>query len=173
MNTRFTAIAGLLGILLASAGCVERTISITSNPSGALVYLNDKEVGRTPVTTPFLWYGTYDVRLEADGYEPLWTTAKARQPLWDLPGPDLIAEAIPDARSEIKWHFEMQPAGPVDREALLDRAGALRQEVASNGAEEKAGDATDAGPTDDTGKAEEEATTKDTKDTKDTKGEGE
>lgn len=114
---------------LVAVGCVERTISITSNPPGALVYLNDKEVGRTPVTTPFMWYGTYDVRLEAEGYRPLWTKAKADQPIWDLPGLDLVAEMIPDGKSEIKWHFDLEPAGTVDREQLILRAKDLRHEL--------------------------------------------
>ncbi len=59
-----------LAVLAAAAGltgCVERTITVTSDPSGALVYLNDTEIGRTPVTVPFTFYGTYDVRLEHDG----------------------------------------------------------------------------------------------------------
>ena len=50
------------------AGCVKRTISISSNPSGALVWVNDREVGRTPVEFEFLYYGEYDLRLERDGY---------------------------------------------------------------------------------------------------------
>ena len=63
MLARLTIIA----LLLASVGCVERLITVRSQPSGALVYLNDEEVGRTPVTVPFTFYGYYDVRLEHEG----------------------------------------------------------------------------------------------------------
>lgn len=132
MMDRNLLIVAMAGLLL--AGCVERRISITSEPAGALVHLNDQEVGRTPLTVPFTWYGTYDVRLEADGYQPLWTEAKAKQPLWDLPGPDLIAEAIPDAKSEIKWHFVMEPKGEIDSDAV--RARAIRMRNAVTGGEE-------------------------------------
>lgn len=59
-----------LGAAVSLAGCVERTISITSDPSGALVFLNDEEIGRTPCEASFLHYGTYDVRIVKDGYEP-------------------------------------------------------------------------------------------------------
>ena len=48
-------------------GCIERLITVRSQPPGALVYLNDEEVGRTPVTVPFKFYGVYDVRLEHEG----------------------------------------------------------------------------------------------------------
>lgn len=51
----------------AITGCVERLITVRSQPPGSLVYLNDEEVGRTPVTVPFKFYGTYDVRLEHEG----------------------------------------------------------------------------------------------------------
>jgi hypothetical protein len=65
----------LAGSLLACAGCVERKLTIASDPPGALTYINDTEVGRTPVTVPFLWYGDYDVRLRAER-----TEAAASQP---------------------------------------------------------------------------------------------
>lgn len=110
-------------------GCVQRTISITSEPSGALVHLNDEEVGRTPLTVPFTFYGVYDVRLDAEGYEPLWTKRKTEAPWWEMPGPDLIAEAIPDNDVELHWHFELDPQTPpeqVDADELLERATQLR-----------------------------------------------
>jgi len=119
-----------LGFVLAgSLGCVLRTINITSQPVGALVYLNDEEVGRTPLTVPFTFYGTYDVILEADGYQPLWTRQEAKSPWWECPGPDLIAEMLPNAKAEQHWHFQMQPCPSpeeVDDTLLLDHARQLR-----------------------------------------------
>jgi len=119
----------LLAALLALTGCVRRTILITSDPSGALVYLNDREVGRTPVDVDFVHYGTYDVRLVKDGCEPLLTSGDASAPLWDTPGPDLIAELIPaELHSRIQWHYVLEPARE-DRDALLDRARRFRTET--------------------------------------------
>lgn len=112
--------------LLTATGCVERTISITSEPDGALVYLNDEEVGRTPVTVPFTYYGTYDVRLEHEGYQPLWTQQRAKAPWWEAPGPDLLAEVRPHNKTEQVWHFTMEPEAPADHDALVDRARQLR-----------------------------------------------
>ena len=120
----------LLTVLcLLCVGCVQRTISITSEPAGALVYLNDDEVGRTPVTVPFVFYGVYDVRLEAEGYKPLWTKQKAKAPWWETPGSDLIAEAVPHKKAELKWHFKMDkqpPAEDVDADVLLSHAKQMR-----------------------------------------------
>lgn len=127
----------LLGSLLAAAllgpGCeTRRTIRITSEPAGALVHLNDEEVGRTPVAVPFTFYGTYAVRLEQTGYDTLATTAEAQAPWWEYPGPDLLAAAVPNTKHEVAWHFVLEPAAPVaevDGGALIERARTLRDDV--------------------------------------------
>lgn len=122
--------ACLLGLLATAAlvqtGCVRRVISVTSDPLGATVWLNDREIGRTPCEAEFTYYGTYDVRLALDGYEPLDTSAEAVAPAWDYIGPDLVSEAIP-ARltSKNDWHFTLSPVVH-DPAALLERARALR-----------------------------------------------
>ena len=110
-------------------GCVERTISITSQPTGALVYLNDEEVGRTPLTVTHLFHGVYDVRMELEGHTPLWTKQATDAPWWEWPGPDLIAEMIPNNKLDQQWHFELQPVGDVDVDAIVERAGQLSQQL--------------------------------------------
>lgn len=110
-------------------GCVRRTIFITSEPEGALVYLNDTEVGRTPVEVDFLYYGDYDVRLVHPDRESLLTMGKARAPWWDTIGLDLIAEAAPgEPHARIHWHYEL-PEKRDDPAALLERARSLRERV--------------------------------------------
>lgn len=111
---------------LINTGCVRRTISITSDPSGALVWLNGREIGRTPVSVEFLYYGEYDVQLVAEGYEPLLTTGKADAPLWDNVPLDFFAEITPgEKHSRIEWHYVMSPRDD-DPAALLERARELR-----------------------------------------------
>ncbi len=105
-------------------GCVRRTVEITSTPPGALVLLNDREVGRTPLTTEILYYGTYDVQLRLEGHEPINGSAEAKAPAWDWIGPDLVAELIPvDFTSRNAWHFTMAPID-LDPAAVLLRKGA-------------------------------------------------
>lgn len=111
----------LLGTLVYATGCVDRRIAITSEPPGALVHLNDQEVGRTPLEVNFEWFGTYDVRLTLDGYEPITTSREAEPPLHEQPGIDLIALAMPmTSRTRIAWHFELQPA-EMDQASLIER----------------------------------------------------
>lgn len=127
-SVRGMAMLGLGAVLLASGGCVQRTIEITSEPTGAQVYLNDVEVGRTPLEVGFTYFGTYDVRLRKDGYEPLITSAKTDAPMHEWPGFDLVAMAWPATKeTRIRWHFAMEPSD-VDEDALLERARAFRED---------------------------------------------
>lgn len=100
------------------------------------MYLNDEEVGRTPVEVPFTFYGVYDVRMEADGYHALWTQQQAKAPWWETPGVDLLAEAVPDGKSQLHWHFTMDeqpPVEEVDADVLLDHARQLRAATLETG----------------------------------------
>jgi hypothetical protein len=120
----------LIVILMgAVTGCVRRTITVSSDPSGALVWLNGREVGRTPVTVDFTYYGTYDVQLQAEGYEPLVTTGQANPPWWDQVPLDFFAEITPgEKNSRIEWHYQLA-AMKTDRNALIERARDLRQQI--------------------------------------------
>ena len=83
-------------------------------------------MGRTPLDVDFTHYGTYDVRLVQDGYEPLLTVGKAKAPWWDNVGPDLVAEVIPaEVTAKVEWHYDLQPLND-DTEGLVDRARELR-----------------------------------------------
>jgi hypothetical protein len=117
----------LIGMLVL-AGCVERTLTINSRPSGALVMLNDQEVGRTPVTVHFEWYGDYDVILRNDGCETLKTHTKVDAPWYQWPGLDLFSEVFWPGRihDHHDRHFELQPIVYPTADELLGRADALR-----------------------------------------------
>ncbi|WP_432798913.1 PEGA domain-containing protein [Poriferisphaera sp. WC338] len=127
-------VAGLMvfGLLLGVGGCVKRKINISSAPEGALVYLNDQEVGRTPLDVGFTFYGTYDVRIEKQGYQPLWTTAKTDAPWWEFPGPDFFAEIMPGTKEvNIDWHFELTKTTEEHEnpDTLLEHAEQMRDQT--------------------------------------------
>lgn len=123
--------------LLTLGGCVERRIRVTSTPAGARVWVNDQQIGTTPVETRFTFYGGYDVRVELDGYEPIDELRRAKAPLYEYPGPDLIATALPNRfENIIEWHFDLQEVAETSdpeqaREDLLGRAEELRRRALS------------------------------------------
>lgn len=126
--------AVLIGLVL--TGCVERKLIITSEPSGARVWVNDLDVGRTPAEVGFKFHGDYDVRLELEGHEPLWTIQSTKTPIYEFPPLDLIAEALPIRfRNEQRWHFELSPSRELAESrdefeaGLLERARATAAEL--------------------------------------------
>ena len=124
----------LLAMTPVLGGCLERTVTITSEPPGAIVMLNDEEIGRTPVETGFRYFGVYDVRLQREGYEPIVTEKEAVAPIWEYPGIDLLAIMAPwRVKTHLEWHFDMETVpetGTAEAERaeqeLFDRARSLR-----------------------------------------------
>src|SRR5687768_9820611 len=77
----------LVSLALLAAGCVgvRRELTVESDPPGALVYLNGEEVGRTPLTKEFVYYGTVDLQLRKDGYDLLEDRPNVWAPIWQIP----------------------------------------------------------------------------------------
>jgi hypothetical protein len=120
-------LGGVLAAMVMAGGCLERTVTITSDPPGAVVRLNDIEVGRTPITTDFTYYGVYDVRLNREGQEPLAVNQRARAPIYEYPPLDLAATVLPiPIRTRLQWHYELEPEVRVEtleaEAALIERA---------------------------------------------------
>ncbi|MBN1513212.1 MAG: PEGA domain-containing protein [Phycisphaerae bacterium] len=126
-------VVGAVGLVLAGAGigCVRRTLTINTDPQGALVYLNDAEVGRTPVSVDFLWYGDYDVIVRKEGYATLQTDERINEPWYQVPPFDFFAEVLWPGRihDQRSVSYVLEPAVAPDREELLQRAEALRDET--------------------------------------------
>jgi hypothetical protein len=112
-----------------NTGCVRRTLTINTEPQGALIFLNDEEVGRSPVSTDFLWYGDYDVIARLEGYETLATHHFIKAPWYQKPGIDFFSEIlypgkIHDQRSA---DFTLEPEVTPDRNELLERASEFKE----------------------------------------------
>lgn len=123
----------LIALLLSNGGCIQRRIRVTSEPPGAVVWLNDTEIGRTPAEAEFTFYGDYDVRLELPGYMPVHEMRRTVAPFYEYPGPDLIAEVVPHKFEKVfEWHFDLEEVpertqSPEELEAdLIRRARELR-----------------------------------------------
>ena len=121
-------LAMLLFIGLTSTGCVRRRLTIRSNPPGAHVFVDDQEIGFTPVSTSFVYYGTRTIRLEKDGFETL-TVKQNFHPTWyEIPPLDLVSETLypGELRDERGADFQLIPAQIVPQQDLINRAEGLR-----------------------------------------------
>ena len=61
----------MAAVCCCAQSCVQRRLTIRSNPPGAYVYVDDYEIGITPCSTDFIYYGTRQFRLVREGYETL------------------------------------------------------------------------------------------------------
>ena len=121
----------LIALVLILTSCVERTITVRTDPRGALVTVNEVEQGRSPVTFPFTWYGRYRVRVEKDEYETLETQRLASAPIYQWPVLDFISEVLLpfEFHDHHDWQFTLAARPPVDKEALIDRAKDFRAQT--------------------------------------------
>ena len=125
----------LFASLCLVGGCVERTLTVQSQPSGALVYLNDQEVGRTPFRKRFIWYGTYDVQVRAEGYQTLKTTTPVIAPWWQWLPFDFFAEVAPaNFHDDHAVSYTLVPASneQINPHAIVDRAEDLSNKLESS-----------------------------------------
>jgi hypothetical protein len=119
-----------LALLLLAGGCgsVQRELTIKSQPVGAVVLLNDEEIGTSPVTVAFNWYGDYRVRISHDGYETLSTHRNLEAPWYDYFPFDLARILIPTRTTDrYEWSFELKESVPPTREQLIKAATEMRQ----------------------------------------------
>ncbi len=121
----------LLPVAICLTGCVQRELVVKTDPPGAVVYLNDRELGRTPFTKEFLWYGNYDVIVRKDGYKTLKTTAEITAPFWQWVPFDVITDFVP-LRDDETMNFKLVPDAPSDPAVLLANGQQLQQELASS-----------------------------------------
>ena len=122
-----------LAILAATlpSGCVHRRLTIRSNPPGALVYLDGRELGYTPVATDFTHYGTREIRMVKDGYETATLLQPVRAPWYQRFPFDLISDnfLFSHVQDRHEFSYQLQPKNPlVNSQGLIDRGNAFRSE---------------------------------------------
>ena len=118
------ALAGAIG------GCVRRTMTIHTEPiSGARVILNDEDVGISPVTVDFTWYGDYDLILRHPDYQTLNTHWRIREPWYQIPPVDFVTEVLLPVTLHDRHEqtFTLTEQTLPTREELVKRADEIRE----------------------------------------------
>ena len=112
-------------------GCVERQLTINTEPQGALVALNDEEIGESPVTVSFNWYGDYNVAIRKEGFETLKTHRRLKGPWYDKFPFDFFAQILNPKRivDYYEWTFKLTYQKPTSREELVRDAEELKRQV--------------------------------------------
>ncbi len=120
----------LAGLMLLPGGCVRRRLNVFSNPPGALVYVDNQQIGTTPCSVDFTYYGTREIRLVKPGYETLTVNQPIPTPWYLSPPLDFFSEILAGTkiRDNRTVSYNLAPQLVVPNEQLLDRANQLRQD---------------------------------------------
>lgn len=116
-------------------GCVRRKMTVRSNPPGATVYLDGKEIGRTPCSTNFDHYGKREFRIVKQGYETKTELKPVRSPWYQWVGIDFVSEVLlPGKLTDHKYYeFDLQPERIEPGSEIVSRAEDFRRTAHADG----------------------------------------
>src|SRR5262249_42279810 len=113
---------------LLETGCVRRRLTIRSNPPGAQVFVDNQEIGTTPCSASFVYYGTRSITVMKDGYRTEKIFQKLNPPWYEISPLDFFNENLNplETRDERVVDVQLVPEEIVPQQKLLDRAQSLR-----------------------------------------------
>lgn len=114
----------------AASGCqsVQRRMTIRSNPPGALVLVDGREIGYTPASVDFTYYGTREITLVKDGYQTLTTLQTYEKPWYQRAGVEFVSDNFLPVTVTNRHDlcYNMRPAVNPPTGDLRSRADAFR-----------------------------------------------
>ena len=117
----------------AGTGCngVRRRLTIRTDPPGATVWVNDQEIGRTPISHNITYSGTYKIRLAMEGKKTKTVMYAVKTPWYLWPGVDFISEnLVPgELRDQQICDERLEPDLVAAPEELFENAAQMRQEA--------------------------------------------
>jgi hypothetical protein len=114
---------------------VRRRLTVNSNPQGALVYVDNQQIGTTPCSVDFTYYGTREIRLIKPGFETLTVNQPIPAPWYEYTPIDFVSENLVTMkiRDNRTVNYNLAPQLVVPAQELIDRANQLRQDTLQYG----------------------------------------
>jgi hypothetical protein len=133
---RWSVALGLLAALF-SSGCMHRRLTIRSDPPGAAVMVDGVEVGYTPASIDYTYYGTREITLTKEGYQTLTAPIKLSTPWYQVFPLEFITDNFAltkiNDRRDVTYALtreNIEPTQDVENRANNLRSEALRTDVA-------------------------------------------
>lgn len=122
------AVLVVLAAAVCFCGCVRRRLTVRTNPPGAMVYVDNQAIGRSPISTDFTYYGTREIRMVKAGYETLTVNQPIPTPWYQVPGVDFFSENLLPfrVRDNRVVNFNMTPQPMIPPDELIGRGEQLR-----------------------------------------------
>jgi len=111
-------------LICLSAGCIQRTLRIQTDPPGANVWVNGDDCGRTPVDMPFVSYGAIEIFMQKKDYATRKEVVRLRAPWYAVFPIDFFTDVLyPGKLHDRKtFGFKLESLGQADMKALESRA---------------------------------------------------
>lgn len=110
LGTAARAAVVAASVVILASGCVRRRLTVRTSPPGAVVSVDNQVIGTTPAASPFLFYGTREIRVEKDGYRTETLQRRISPPWYQYPGIDFVAETL--------WPWELRDERIIDVELV-------------------------------------------------------
>jgi len=103
-------------------------MTVRTNPPGAQVFVDDQEIGITPCSASYIYYGTRKVTVMKDGYRTETRFQKFYPPWYEIPPLDFVTENLlpNEVRDERFVDVELVVDQLVPPQKLVERAQSLR-----------------------------------------------
>jgi len=103
-------------------------MTVQSNPPGAMAIVDGREIGYTPASIDFTYYGTREIKLVKPGFESVNVLQKVPSPWYQkLPFDFFSDNLLPfKVTNRHEFMYNLRPSVKVREDDLLDRANALR-----------------------------------------------
>ena len=124
----FPLFAALLWLTATGCRSTHRRLTIDSEPRGALVLVDGRQIGFTPASISYDYYATRRITLVKDGFETQSFLQPLRPPLWQIPPADFITDNFLPRQVEDRRvvRRRLVPKTMARTEDVLGRADELR-----------------------------------------------
>jgi hypothetical protein len=111
-----------------TGGCMDRRLTVRSDPPGAAVVVDGEEIGFTPVSLDYTYYGTREITLIKSGYKTVTLPHKLETPWYQVFPLEFVTDnlAFTHIRDKRDVMFALEPEQLVPTGEVLERAKNLR-----------------------------------------------
>ncbi|WP_168565418.1 PEGA domain-containing protein [Crateriforma spongiae] len=133
VGRRLCTLGVVLLIPIAASGCVRRRMTVRTHPAGAQVSVDNQVIGTSPAATPFVYYGTREIRIEKPGFRTETIRKNIRPPWYQWPVVEFCSETLwpGELRDERIVDVQLVPEEMQPTESVVQRADDLRDQSRS------------------------------------------
>jgi hypothetical protein len=120
-------------LISAGSGCVSRRLTVVSDPPGALVEIDGRRLGVTPVSMDFTYYGTRNITLSKPGFQTLTVEQPQRTPWYQIFPFEFFSDnfALTHLTDRHVFNYRLVPSSPQSEDpgTLIERGRNFRSQA--------------------------------------------